>query len=422
MKGKKMKFAKLLSVVLFAMMLITSVSFGQAIPSGTARYEALGNSPFILDASIDMNNNPAWSTQYKDYSFGDLGRNTVNDFELSDQWAGINFGLSKEINLGLVLNKTEGMWSGFSAWNNNYVVDTLGVNAPIVPLKVIFGWQASPTFALGVAPQFASWSSENTSTTSSGTSTLKKSSMTIGGTVGVIGKLNKTDWIEGGVDFKSNSFKWENTATTTTTIDNDGGMELGIFSRAFFMVNKNMNMKLVPYLSFDMFGFDPKNSSVTTALNNFSWMNFMGGIGLNMPVLDNGLLATGLSFGFHNYEDNLDGQYTYTESGFMLPEFNIGLEWNLTDWLQGRLGYQRAVSSMDYKYEDKSGNGNVFENKLTQASNPIQTISTGIGFQFGRFSLDGTIGEKFYKQTPYIVSGKTQDVFGVLSASYNFAK
>ncbi|MCI0472320.1 MAG: hypothetical protein L0Y76_01920 [Ignavibacteria bacterium] len=416
-----MKFAKLLSVVLFAMMLISSVSFGQAIPSGTARYEALGNSPFILDASIDMNNNPAWTTQYKNYAFGDLGRNTVNDFELSDQWAGANFGVSKKINLGIVANKTESMWSAFSNWNSNYVVDSLGISAPIVPLKVLFGWQTSPNFALGVAPQFASWSSENDQTVSGVNSNLKKSSMTFGGTVGVIGKLNKSDWIEGAVDFKSNTFSWESTSPSgNQTIDNSGGMELGIFTRAFFVVEKSLSLKLVPFLSFDMYGFDPQNSASTAAFNQYSWMNFMGGLGINMPVLDDGFIAGGLSFGYSSYEDKLDGSGTFSANEFMLPEINMGIEWNFTEWLQGRVGYQRAVSNGSYKWEATSGD--VYENKNSFASNPVQTISTGLGFQFGRFSLDGTIGEKFYKQSPYIVSGKTQDVFGVLSASYNFAK
>jgi hypothetical protein len=34
----------------------------------------LGNSRFILDAATDINNNPAWNTQYRNYAFGDIGR------------------------------------------------------------------------------------------------------------------------------------------------------------------------------------------------------------------------------------------------------------------------------------------------------------------------------------------------------------
>lgn len=34
-------------------------AFSQSIPTGTGRVAALGNSPFILDAHMDIYNNPA---------------------------------------------------------------------------------------------------------------------------------------------------------------------------------------------------------------------------------------------------------------------------------------------------------------------------------------------------------------------------
>ncbi len=58
----------------------------------------------------------------------------------------------------------------------------------------------------------------------------------------------------------------------------------------------------------------------------------------------------------------------------------------------------------------------------SMVSNPDQTITTGLGLQFGRFSFDGTIGEKFYQRAPWVLSGKATDLFGVLSVSYNFNK
>lgn len=414
-----MKIAKLLSFIFIVLMLVSNISYGQAIPSGTARYEALGNSPFILDASIDINMNPAWSTEYRNYAFGDLGRNVVNDFELSDQFGAVNFGLSKEVNLGLVLNKTESMWSNFGNWASN---DT--VNAPLVPLKVLFGWKASPTFSLGVAPYFASWSRTSTQTVSGVEYKSDKSSMTFGGTVGVIGKFEKVNWIEGAVNFKMNTYKAEYSGGgTTVTNDNDGGMEINVLARGWFVVNKNHNIKLVPYLNFGMFSFDPKQSATTTALNSYSWMNFGGGIGINMPVLDDGMIAGGLSAGYTSYKDEWAGNRDITYTTFRLPQINMGIEWNFTDWLQGRMGYSRAVISDDWKNESKDPNNpGTIEVKNSFATTPVQTISTGLGFQFGRFSFDGTVGERFWKQGPWLVSGQNVDLFGVISASYNFNK
>jgi hypothetical protein len=60
--------------------------------------------------------------------------------------------------------------------------------------------------------------------------------------------------------------------------------------------------------------------------------------------------------------------------------------------------------------------------KLTGVTSPDQTITTGIGFHFNRFSVDGTVGERLFKNGLYILTGKTNDLFGMLSASYNFGK
>jgi hypothetical protein len=103
-----------------AVMLLLFMAVGvyaQSIPSGTGRYEALGSSPFILDAATDINQNPAWTNYYRNYAFGDLGRNFSegSNFQLSDQYAGATFGVSKKLNLGMILNKRDDLWDAFNS-------------------------------------------------------------------------------------------------------------------------------------------------------------------------------------------------------------------------------------------------------------------------------------------------------------------
>ena len=73
---------KHLAIMLLFVMAVAA--FAQSIPSGTGRYEALGNSPFILDAATDINHNPAWTNYYRNYAFGDIGTSTIEgkDFSL----------------------------------------------------------------------------------------------------------------------------------------------------------------------------------------------------------------------------------------------------------------------------------------------------------------------------------------------------
>jgi hypothetical protein len=69
-----------------------------------------------------------------------------------------------------------------------------------------------------------------------------------------------------------------------------------------------------------------------------------------------------------------------------------------------------------------------FENTFQEFNNLIgssasETISLGAGFHFGRFSIDATVSEQWFKHGPNFVSGGDgTDLFGIISASYNFNK
>ncbi len=136
--------------ILLLLVIMTFGVFAQSIPSGTARYEALGYNPFIMDAATDINRNPAWGGMYRNYGFGDLGRATgeSSDFYLDGQYVGVNFGLGKTFNAGLILNKNKGMiynafWSGNGIFGIEGRYNGLGISNPIVPLEVLLGYSSA---------------------------------------------------------------------------------------------------------------------------------------------------------------------------------------------------------------------------------------------------------------------------------------
>jgi len=395
-----MKAVKILLSILFVVLMLTNVSYSQSIPSGTARYEALGYNPFLWDASIDINRNPAWAGYYQNYTFGDIGRDVINDFQLSNQFGAVNFGVSKDISLGMVLNKREDKWNDFIGFAPN-------VAEPIVPFKLLFAY-ATKQFSLGLAPYIASWSMDST------VNTVKQewSSMSFGGTIGTVINFDK-NLFEGAVDVKVNSYEYTNSATTALNSKTDGGLQLDAFLRGKFFLSKGSVIAFVPYASFGMFNWTPNTNN--TAGNEYSSMNFAVGAGINMPVLDDGRMMGGLSFGYNSFEV----ANVYEASWMNLPMFNLGLEWGFTDWLTGRLGYSRAVVSEAVTVTAVSPNT---EWNSQYPTNPNQTITMGLGFHFGRFSIDGTIGERLLKNGIYVVNGNTSDLFGIISASYNFKK
>jgi hypothetical protein len=275
------------------------------------------------------------------------------------------------------------------------------------------------------------WSQDITNTpTGTGVNVAegKRSSSTIGGTLGVISHMKNNNWIEGSVNFKMDKFKFDTTNSnpvSSETIDNKGGIELGAMVRGWFLVSKPNKINVVPYVSFSMFSWTPEvitsPTATTTPMTDVNYLTLSGGIGINMPILDDGMLAGGISTGINNvkYTRNDTLGTVFKFSTFTLPQFNVGLEWYFTDWLIGRVGYSRSVTNQK---AENSGTG--FDQTVSSyvASTPDQTITLGTGWSFGRFSLDGLIGEKWFQAGPYLVSGNATDMFGVLSVSYNFNK
>lgn len=387
---------------------IAAGTYSQSIPSGNGRYNALGNSPFILDASVDMFNNPAWNNYYRDYAFGDLNQNGENDN--FDGNAGVTFAVGKKWNLGMIINRRQDLFGLFN-------VDTLRpANSPVVPFMGLIGTSVSKNFHVGLAPYVSMGSQEFTDTT--GNQTVKNTSSSIGANLGFMYMMKK-GWIEGAIRFRMNGFKNEVTAgTTTTTTDNSGGMEIGVGLRGW-LYTKGNKIAIVPVLGFNTYSFQPKVSGSFTANGlNYSWMNISGGVGLNWPIMDDIQIAGGVTVAYNTAKSD-SGAVENKFTNFVAPNFNMAMETRITDWLTARLGFNKAIEMQKAE--------NTFQtNSQTFGSSAASTINLGAGFHFGRFSIDATVSERWLKQGVYFISGGNntgdRDMFGVISASYNFAK
>ncbi len=444
-----MKSVNLLLIVLALVFSISNYSFSQdAIPSGTARYEALGYNPFIMDAAIDLNRNPAWGNKYNNYAFGDIGRYQSDNYDpktgyngnqdkdyayrLRDQYLAVNFRTGNQWSLGVLLNKEEGQIF-FGTMRPYY--ELIGNEKPQVPFKALIAMQSSKNVNLGLAPYVAYWSSDYTSPSLD----LSRSTNIWGGTFGILANSSSSSWTEGtvGIRFNNYSVSADTAGGGSYTDENDGGLELNAFYRGWYKV-KNTNITVVPYVNFGIMNWEPTITPVPVlhAGEKNDFWNIMGGVGINVPINSEGMLAAGVSGGYvsnsANFSDTVFGAglgqtvliFKDKTEDVIFPQFNIGLEWNLTDWMQGRFGYSRSISSRKHElsYTDSSNTTTSTEFQQKVASNPDQTITVGLGMQFGSFSLDGLIGERFIQIGPNILSGKENDLYGLVSMSYNFKK
>ncbi len=397
-----------LAVMLLFVMGVSTYS--QSIPSGTGRYTALGSSPFILDASTDIFNNPAWNNNYRNYAFADLNQSGEgSDF---DGNAGVTFGVGKKWNLGMIINKRQDNWGSFE-------IDTLSPgNSPIVPFMGLIGTSLSKNFNIGLAPYVSMGNAEFTDTTGATTATNSSSSM--GANLGFV-YLIKKGWVEGTFMFRMNKFKNEFSQTgSSATIDNSGGIEFGAKFRAWIYPTKGSKVAVVPILGFFNYSFQPKGTatsgSTTVSVTglNYSWMSINGGVGLNWPIMDDIQIAGGVTASYNTFKSD-SGAVKNTSTNFIAPAFNMALETRITDWITARLGFNKSINSGKFENTYQT-----FSN--LSANDAASTINLGAGFHFGRFSIDATVSETWLKQGPNFVSGQNTDLFGIISASYNFAK
>lgn len=404
--------------ILLMLVLMSAGIFAQAIPSGTGRFEAMGNSPFILDAATDINSNPAWNNYYRNYAFGDIGRDVLGPFELSNQYAGVTFGVGKTLNLGLIVNKRSDVFGRF--YDDSSFTNIIPKKEVEVPITLLLGYSLNKNFHLSLAPYYASGYFTTTSNAEGTNSGVDYSSSSLGAKLGVLYMLKK-GWVEGVINFGMNKFKdVTTTANVSTTEESSGGTDFGVNVRAWLPINKSTKLSVVPFASFETYSWNGTGPGITGP--NHNYMNLGAGVGLNLPIMDDIQLAGGLSMNmFSNKVDSTGFEAKSTST--VLPGFHFGGEWMVADWFTARAGFFKGINRVKITGNQTIGGvSQTGETTFSAPTNSEQTVSLGAGFHTGRFSLDASVSEKWLKQGINFVSGTQTDLFGVLSASYNFNK
>lgn len=312
----------------------------------------------------------------------------------------------------MIINKRQDSWSEFNR-------DTLRPgNSPIVPFMGLIGTSLNKNFHIGLAPYVSMGKSEFTDT--AGAQVYTNSSSSMGANLGFM-YLIKKGWVEGTFKFRMNKFKNEATATGfNSTIDNDGGIEFGANFRAWIYPTKGSKVAVVPVLGFSTYSFKPKGTvtsggtTVSFTGLNYSWMRLNAGVGLNWPIMDDIQIAGGVTASYNTFKSD-SGAIENKGTDFIAPAFNMALETRITDWITARLGFNKSINNAKFETNTQTAT-NILSNDAAS------TINLGAGFHFGRFSIDATVSEQWLKQGPNFVSGQSTDLFGIISASYNFAK
>jgi len=188
-----------------------------------------------------------------------------------------------------------------------------------------------------------------------------------------------------------------------------------------------------PYYDDTTIYYDTTYATITSGkTGDYKESYFLIGLGGNLK-LDKGMVAGGLNLTRYKTTDETDTLGTSESTSWYMPGFNLGVEYELTKWLTARVGMEKWFGRYESKYESKydydrweppyhytgydRGNGNY---KDRYSNNPENFIGLGVGFKFSKFKVDATFGENTLFEGGYILSGKEKNMFGILSATFEF--
>jgi hypothetical protein len=216
-----------------------------------------------------------------------------------------------------------------------------------------------------------------------------------------------------GVNFELPGTKYE--------FDNEertwGGFGLGLNYRSFLDRGK---MQFVPVATFKIsttkYEYDTGVTGADVDETDYSDLSFGIGVGLNYKLSDQNLLVVGLEpFGMNSSKTEVKNGSKNTNVTMVLPGVYAGVESQIKSWLTGRFGLAqtfRIETETTKPYE---------EDEFTSSVNYKDfALTFGLGFKFGKFSLDAYVNEGLLFDGPNFISGTDQPIASKLSLTYDF--
>ncbi|MHC1736700.1 MAG: hypothetical protein AB9882_01670 [Ignavibacteriaceae bacterium] len=399
---------------IISLILLTSLSFAQnernLRAGGYARVYSMGMNPYIVDLD-NVKTNPAYGSFYTNMIWGDIGEGYSSQSSSNvGQFAGFNFKLNKQISVGALLTRDDFKTMSIGKLDFGGLVSMVNSipGVAIIPLNnnlELFGSFDLGNIVLGLGVAYASTNNETKPSTGTGT---KQSASQIGINAGMIFNLNSTTHIDAAFSL------------IMPSVDVDPGVaankvtasQTAIMFDARMFMPMTSKLTFVPVVSFASASGSVESGSTTTDMNSYSQIAV--GFGINYRVGDI-LIAGGPSLLLISETTPAvtNSSPELSESEMVFPNWNLGAEFYLTDWLIGRFGYVASTSSVT----TESAASLTAKNELIQTKHGVGDVLVGLGFRFGNFALDATVNDDVLRQGLNLIGGGSP-TFGYLSASY----
>jgi hypothetical protein len=412
----------------------------------SARHIALGGgpiNPFIRDA-MRIHTNPAQLASDSNFIWSDLGylATDASNGGSRYQFLGAGIGVTELISVGLILNKRESPLYAIDnatpaldpiSEMNGYTGGVLGFGAgqfarPLSPLELV-GSYHEPTCDIGGSITYGSWKNQRDVG-----GDLSQSVRTWRFKFGIVApRISNSVTLDAAVLLGLNSMDATyTTAGQTNRLAMDGGTEIGLDVRTEYALDGRWT--LVPRIRWYTFSWGMRQvrnglTQFPDPVSEYDHDEYELGIGENFRV-DNVLIVGGLSLQrtvlVSNYK-NADASSKTTTTVDDLPKFNLGAEIGLASWFVARIGYFDRLATTETAVETNSGKTTTtVTSELPWYGDPNglsaaqQRVTIGFGIKIESLVIDGTMGEGYFLNGPWPLSGTAQQMFGVVSMSFQF--
>jgi hypothetical protein len=435
-----MRLLRLLIVVFFFFSVVHSQSY--VTGGGTARNISLGGGPVnpYLQDLLRIHTNPSQLAQYPNRVWGDIGflAADVPQGGSRGQYIGVSVNITENNFVGLALNRRESPLYNVDASSpprdpiqemNTMVASVLSFGAqpfsrPLSPIELFWASRLD-SLVVGASVGYGRWSGER-----SINGTSQQSVSTIRAKAGVTERISPYTLLDGSVLIGFNNMS--GTATPAGSSQNElsmtGGTEFGADVRLKFDINNNWSFVPIARGYWFSWGMKEVRNGVLVIpdpVSEYSQSELEIGAGANFGK--NGFLFVG---GISYQRLALVSDYRASKTTVTtddIPKINLGAEFAIASWLVGRFGYFDRLSTVETSVSSGSSTTTTTSSTelpwygdLNGLSAAQQRITMGVGMNVAGFSLDGTIGEGYFLNGPWPLSGTAQSLFSVLSLSYQF--
>ncbi|MDP8229168.1 MAG: hypothetical protein P9M15_06925 [Candidatus Electryoneaceae bacterium] len=169
---------------------------------------------------------------------------------------------------------------------------------------------------------------------------------------------------------------------------------------------------LIPYIGFAMVGEGYKDAADNEVTDSGMILNI--GVGNNMYIDDNIMAVADVGFMYGSFTTEVTAGGSSVENGYgnTYPYFKIGLEAEVTSWMDFRMGAHKSWNGLFVE----SNNGDDTENWGYAETD----LYVGTAFHFGNLDIDAQVDPNFLTRGPNFISGQSGDMASRISLCYTW--